>query len=83
MWDLGWTKCHGDRFFLEYFRFSLSVSFHHSTGAPLIGKIKKNTNHLSLHLHYSVAQKALRLRPSVASAAGLFTTKTKEINAKP
>jgi hypothetical protein len=24
----------------------------HSTGAPLLGKIKKKTNHLCLHLHH-------------------------------
>jgi hypothetical protein len=28
----------------------------HSTGAPLIGKIKKKSDHLSLHLHHRVAQ---------------------------
>jgi hypothetical protein len=27
----------------------------HSTGAPLLGKIKK-TGHISLHLHHNVAQ---------------------------
>jgi hypothetical protein len=28
MWDLWWTKWHWDRFFSEYFSFSLSISFH-------------------------------------------------------
>jgi hypothetical protein len=28
MWDLKWTMWHWDRFFFEYFRFLLSVSFH-------------------------------------------------------
>jgi hypothetical protein len=28
----------------------------HSTGAPLLGKMKKRTDNLSLHLHHSVAQ---------------------------
>jgi hypothetical protein len=27
MWDLWWIKWHGDRFFSEYFGFSLSISF--------------------------------------------------------
>jgi hypothetical protein len=45
----------GTGFFPEYFGFSLSVS---STGAPLLGKMKKTAH---LHLHYRVAQEALRL----------------------
>jgi hypothetical protein len=28
MWDLWWTKRHWDRFFSEYFGFTLSMSFH-------------------------------------------------------
>ena len=28
----------------------------HSTGAPLLGKIEKKTDHFSLHLHHKVAQ---------------------------
>jgi hypothetical protein len=28
MWDLWWTKWHLDRFFPEYFGFSLAISFH-------------------------------------------------------
>jgi hypothetical protein len=28
MWDLWWAKWHWDRFFSEFFSFSLSVSFH-------------------------------------------------------
>jgi hypothetical protein len=28
----------------------------HSTGALLLGKMKKKTDHLSLHLHHRVAQ---------------------------
>jgi hypothetical protein len=28
MWDLWWTKWHWERFFPEYFGFSLSISFH-------------------------------------------------------
>jgi hypothetical protein len=27
----------------------------HSTGAPLLGKMKKETDHLSLHLHHTVS----------------------------
>jgi hypothetical protein len=42
----------GQVFFPEYFGFPLSVSFHRCTGAPLLGKNKKNTN----HLHHRVAQ---------------------------
>jgi hypothetical protein len=35
------------------------LSQFHSTGAPLLGKIKK-TDHLSLHLRHRVAQNAVR-----------------------
>jgi hypothetical protein len=42
----------------------------HSTGAPLLGKMKK-TN----HLHHRVAQYASGCGASVASAAGPFDTK--------
>jgi hypothetical protein len=38
MWDLWWTKWHWDRFFPEYFGFPCQF---HSTGAPLLGKMKK------------------------------------------
>jgi hypothetical protein len=34
----------------------------HSIGAPLLGKMKKKTDHLSLHLHHRVAQEVSRLR---------------------
>jgi hypothetical protein len=39
MWDLWWKKWHWDRFFPEYFGFACQF---HSTGAPLLGKMKKN-----------------------------------------
>jgi hypothetical protein len=58
MWDLWWTKWHWDRFpppstlvFPRQF---------HSTGAPLLGKMEKTNQHLSLHLHHRVARLALR-----------------------
>jgi hypothetical protein len=38
MWDFWWTKWHWDRYFLEYFGFACQF---HSTGAPLLGKMKK------------------------------------------
>jgi len=28
MWELWWTKCHGDRIFFNYVCFTLSVLFH-------------------------------------------------------
>jgi hypothetical protein len=66
MWDLWWKKWHWDRFFPEYFGFSLSISFHR---APLQGKTKKIINITGLH------NKPQGCGASVASAAGPFTTK--------
>jgi hypothetical protein len=44
----------------------------HSTGAPLLGKIKKKTDHLSLHRHHNGCTISLQ-------AAGPFSTHTKKI----
>jgi hypothetical protein len=49
MWDLWWTKWQWDRFFLKYFGFPLSVSFHSSI--QLLWKMKKSD-----HLYHRVAQ---------------------------
>jgi hypothetical protein len=43
----------------------------HSTGAPLLGKMKE-TDHLSLHLHHRVAQQASRLRCVRTVCCGAF-----------
>jgi hypothetical protein len=59
LWDLWWTKWHWDRFYPP--STSVSPCQFHSTGAPLLGTIKK-TDHLSLHFYHRVAQEALRLR---------------------
>jgi hypothetical protein len=45
MWDLWWTKWHGDRFFSEYF------GQFHSTGAALLGKQKKRIILFATGLH--------------------------------
>jgi hypothetical protein len=52
MWDLWWTKWHWDKFFSEYFGFSVSISFHRCSI-----KMEKqiNPNHLH-HLPRRVAQ---------------------------
>ena len=50
----------------------------HSTGAPLIGKIKK-TNHLSLNLLHRVAQQALRLRCVRSFYCGALLYKKEQI----
>jgi hypothetical protein len=46
-------KWYWDRFFPEYFVFSLSISFHRFS---ITWKNEKKNNHLSLHLHHRVAQ---------------------------
>jgi hypothetical protein len=43
----------------------------HSTGAPLLVKLKKKTDHLSLHLHHR--NKPSGCGASLESAAGHFT----------
>ena len=57
MWDLWWTKWHWDRFSPSTSVFPCQF---HSTGAPLLVKIKKKL--ITFRLHHRVAQEALRLR---------------------
>jgi hypothetical protein len=67
MWDLWWTKWHWDRFFLEYFGFTLSVSVHRCSITW------KNEKKLIIFIN-----KPLGCGASVAYAAGPFTTKEKK-----
>jgi hypothetical protein len=67
MWDLWWTKWHWGRFFPEYFGFPCQ---YHSTGAPLLGKMKKLIIFIT-GLH----NEPQGCGASVASATGPFTTK--------
>jgi hypothetical protein len=46
MWDLWWTKRKWDRFLLEYFGFSLSISLHRCS---ITRKTEKNNHHHKLH----------------------------------
>jgi hypothetical protein len=56
MWDLWWTKWHWDRFFTEFFSFSLSVSLFHqdsifilpSSGGRTIGPLVAAVQRYSL-----------------------------------
>jgi hypothetical protein len=70
MWDLLWTKWHWDRFFLEYFGFPLSISFHRYSIA------RKNEKKLIIFIT-GLHKKPQGCGASVSSAAGPFTTKTK------
>jgi hypothetical protein len=56
MWDLWWTKWHWDRFFPPSTSVFPCESFHRFSTAC------KRTKNNHLHLHYRVAQEALRLR---------------------
>jgi hypothetical protein len=67
VWDLWWTKWHWDRFFSEYFGFSLSISFHRCS-------ITKR-NEKTIIFITGLYKKPLGCGASVASAAGPFTTK--------
>jgi hypothetical protein len=49
MWDLWLTKWHWDRFSPSTLVFPCQFL---STGAPLLGKMKKKTDHLSLYLYH-------------------------------
>jgi hypothetical protein len=62
----------GTGFSPEYFGFPLSISFHRYS---ITWKNEKKNYHLSLHLHRSVVQWALRLQCVRTSAAGPFSTK--------
>ena len=66
MWNLCWTKWHWDRFFPEYFGFTLSVSFHRCS---ITRKNKKKLIIFITGLH----NKPHGCGASVASAAGLLT----------
>jgi hypothetical protein len=72
MWDLWWTKWHWDRFFLEYFGFLLSISFHRYS---ITCKNKKKL--IIFHLHHRVAQEALRLRCVRSICSGALHHKKK------
>jgi hypothetical protein len=68
MWDLWWTKWHWDKFFSEYFGFSLSVSFHWCSIKCKAGK--------TLIVFITVLHsKILDCDPFVASATGPFAKK--------
>jgi hypothetical protein len=71
MWDLWWTKWHWDRFFLEFFGFPLSVSFHRCS---ITRKRIKNNNIIIIFIT-GLRKKPQGCGASVASAAGPFTTK--------
>jgi hypothetical protein len=70
MWDLWWTKWHWERFFSP--STSVFPRQFYSTGAPLHGKTKKLIIFIT-GLH----NKPEGCGASVASAAGPFTTTTK------
>jgi hypothetical protein len=57
IWDLWWTNWHWGRFLPEYFGFPLSIS----TGAPLLGKMKKLIIFPFIFIA-RVARQVLRLR---------------------
>jgi hypothetical protein len=67
---LWWTKWHWDRFFPSTSVFPCQF---HSTGAPLLGKTKKELMIFITGLY----NKPQGCGASVASAAGPFTTKKK------
>jgi hypothetical protein len=67
MWDLWWRKWHWDRFYPEYFGFTLSVLFHWCFIMRKNGK-KLNIFITGLHNNPQVCG------ASVASAAGPYTT---------
>jgi hypothetical protein len=67
MWDLWWTKWHWDRFFPEYFGVPLSVSFHWCSVT--------RENEKKIIFITGLHSKPQGCGASVASAAGLFTTK--------
>jgi hypothetical protein len=69
MWDLWWTKWHWDRFFPQVLRF-FPCQFH-STGAPLLGKMKKKKIVLFIFIT-GLHNKPEDCGASVASAAGPF-----------
>jgi hypothetical protein len=68
MWDLWWRKWHWDRFFLEYFGFSLSFSFHRCS---ITWKNEKKNDLIIFHLHHRLA-----------SAAETFSKKCKFLQGK-
>jgi hypothetical protein len=74
MWDLWWTKWHWDRFYPEYFGFSLSILFRRCS---ITCKNEKKLIIFITGLH----NKPQGCGASVASAAGPFAKKGKEKSA--
>jgi hypothetical protein len=74
MWDLWWTKRHWDRFFPEFFRVPLSVSFHWCSIT------RKRTKKMMIIIFFitGLHNKPQGCSASVASAAGPFTIKKKQ-----
>jgi hypothetical protein len=70
MWDLWWKNWHWDRFFPEYFGFSLSVSFHQCS----ITRKRKKIIIIIVIFITGLHKKPQGCGGSVASAAGPFTT---------
>jgi hypothetical protein len=73
MWDLWWTKWHWNRFFPP--STSVFPCQFHSTGAPLLGKGQKIIIIIIVIFTTGLHKKPQGCGASVASAAGLFTTK--------
>jgi hypothetical protein len=67
MWDLWWSKWHGDRFSSEYFGFPLSISFYRC--------FITRENEKKIIFIKGLHNKPQGCGVSVASAAGHFTTK--------
>ena len=68
MWDLWWTKWQWDRFFLEYFGFPLSISFHRCSNT---WKSEKKLIIFLFIIIIGLHNKPQGCGASVASAAGL------------
>jgi hypothetical protein len=72
MWDLWWTKWHWDRFFPEYFSF-FPVNFN-----PPVLHYTEKRKQLIIFIT-GLHNKPQGCGVSVASAAGPFTTKKKDV----
>jgi hypothetical protein len=73
MWDLWWTNWQWDRFFPEYFGFSLSVSFHRCS----ITRKRIKIIFIIVIFITGLHKKPQGCGAPVASAAGPFTTSKK------